>query len=86
MENPPVYFTRDNGKLALCLSNVAKWFAGIMAALVIAGAGWFFSLVYQASENSRMALVEIRHLDHYRQAGYNEIGAAMAEVAARVAV
>lgn len=63
MTNPPIYFTRDNGKLALCLSNAAKWFAGILAALLIAGTGWFFSLVYNAAENSRIALQEIRHLD-----------------------
>ena len=63
MTNPPIYFTRENGKLALCLSNAAKWFGGILAALIIAGTGWFFSLVYTASENSRAALLEIRHLN-----------------------
>ena len=63
MTNPPIYFTRENGKLALCLSNAAKWFGGILAALIIAGTGWFFSLVYTASENSRAALQEIRHIN-----------------------
>ena len=63
MNNPPIYFTRENGRLAMCLSNTAKWFGGILAALIIAGTGWFFSLVYTASENSRVALQEIRHLN-----------------------
>lgn len=63
MKNPPVYFTRENGKLALCLSDFAKWFAGILAALIVAGTGWLFSMLYEANENSRAALWEIRHLD-----------------------
>jgi hypothetical protein len=63
VNNPPIYFTRDHGKLALCLSYTAKWVAGILAALIIAGTGWFFNLTYAAAENSRMALMEIRRLD-----------------------
>jgi uncharacterized membrane-anchored protein YhcB (DUF1043 family) len=63
MTNPPIYFTRENGKLALCLSNFAKWAAGILAAFIVGGTAWFFNLTYSAAENSRMALMEIRRLD-----------------------
>jgi hypothetical protein len=62
MSNPPVFFTRQDGKLALCLSRAAQWFAGVFATLVGAGTIWFFSLTYTAAENSRQALLEIKHL------------------------
>ena len=55
-----IYFTRDNGKLGLCLSYVGKWLFGILATLIGAGTIAFFSLVYSAERNSREALLEIR--------------------------
>ena len=63
MSDPMIYFTRDNGKLGLCLSTFGKTAGGVISALIIAGTCWFFALVYEAAENSRMALAEIRHLD-----------------------
>lgn len=62
MSNPPVFFTRQDGKLALCLSRAAQWFAGLLATLLTAATIWFFSITYTAAENSRQALLEIRHL------------------------
>lgn len=62
MSNPPVFFTRQDGKLALCLSRAAQWFAGVLATLIGAATIWFFSITYTAAENSRQALMEIRHL------------------------
>lgn len=62
MTNPPVFFTRKDGKMALCLSRAAQWFAGVLATLVGAATIWFFSITYTAAENSRQALMEIRHL------------------------
>lgn len=55
-----IYFTRDNGKLGLCLSYVGKWLFGILATIIGAGTIAFFSLVYSAERNSREALLEIR--------------------------
>lgn len=63
MSDPMIFFTRDNGKLGLCLSYVGKWIAGILATLIGTGTIAFFALVYQAADNSRAALMEIRHLD-----------------------
>ncbi len=63
MTDPIIYFTRDNGKLGLCLSLIGKWVAGIIASLIVVGTGAFFALVWQAADNSRAALLEIRHLD-----------------------
>jgi len=62
MSNPPVFFTRQDGKLALCLSRAAQWFAGVLATLICAATIWFFSITYTAAENSRQALLEIMHL------------------------
>lgn len=61
--DPMVYFTRENGKLGLCLSYAGKWLAGIIATLISAGALAVLSLVWQSAMNSEAALLEIRLLN-----------------------
>jgi hypothetical protein len=60
--DPLIYFTRQHGKLGLCLSLVGKWVFGILATVIAAGTLGFFSLVYGAERNSREALLEIRYV------------------------
>jgi hypothetical protein len=60
--DPLIYFTRDHGKLGLCVSYVGKWILGVFATLIAAGTLGFFSLVYAAERNSREALIEIKQV------------------------
>jgi hypothetical protein len=60
--DPFVYFTRENGKLALCMSYIGKWVAGIVATLFTTGFAATFALVWAGATNSAEALTEIRNL------------------------
>jgi hypothetical protein len=60
--DPFIFFTRENGKLALCLSYVGKWLAGVIATLLTTAAIATFGLVWSSATNSQMALQEIRSL------------------------
>ena len=61
--DPMIYFTRENGKLGLCLSYVGRWLMGIAATLLAAGAVAMFTLIWSSAMNSEAALLEIRLLN-----------------------
>ena len=70
--NPLVYLSRHNGKrLAVCLSTVGKWAAGVLATLITAGFIAVASLVWSSAENSKIAVIELRYLredvEEYKQ-------------------
>jgi hypothetical protein len=61
--DPIVYLLRQNGRrIAVCLSTLGKWVAGVVATLFTAGFIATFSLIYSSAQNSREALLEIRQV------------------------
>lgn len=60
--DPFIFFTRENGKLALCMSYIGKWVAGIVATLFTTGFAATFALVWSSATSSAEALTEIRNL------------------------
>ena len=71
--DPPIHIITEDGKLGVCLSYAAKWVAGVVSGVVLAGLIAGFTFAWQSNQTLGVIVSKLEYMNERLDRYYHRL-------------